>query len=219
VALAHLGTPLSGFGASAPAGSLATATAQTSLLYVCGSLPLFLGGETPRRTVRRGLVVAYAATAVVIIAAVFPLTADPFLARAEIPGMAVARQFVGLGFAAAVGFGVAVSVCGVMLVEYLALTRLVPVVTSWRRRRVTIGIGTIIVAIAPFSLINPDAFYDSLLKVSLVALWLSQLMVFAVFPRFVAKTGGRPVPAWILAAIGCAFAICGVWATIQHATS
>ncbi|MCU1477628.1 MAG: hypothetical protein JWQ64_2321 [Subtercola sp.] len=217
--IVHLGAPLPSFGTNAPGTSLATAAAQTSLLYICGSLPLFLGGETPRRTVRRGLVIAYAATALVIVAAVFPFAADPVLTRAGIPGMAMAEQFVGSGFAKTIGIGVVVSVCGVMLVEYLALTRLVPVVTSWPRRRVTIGIGIAIVAIAPISLINPDLFYDSLLKVSLIALWLSQLMVFAVYPRFAAKFGGRAVPAWALSIIACAFALYGVWATINHAAS
>jgi hypothetical protein len=214
-----LGVPLISFGTTAPTGSLTTAAAQTTLLYICGSLPLFLGGETPVRTVRRGIVIAYAATAVVILAAVAPLAADPVIARSEIPGMTLARTFVGQGFATAVGIGVVVSVCGVMLVEYLALTRLIPVVTSWRRRPVTIGIGIAIVAVAPISLIDPDAFYDSLLKISLVALWVSQLLVFAVYPRFVSKFGGRAVPAWTLAAIASAFAIYGIWATIQHASS
>ena len=45
VTLAHVSTPVSSFGTGAPTGSLAKASAQTSLLYICGSLPLFLGGE------------------------------------------------------------------------------------------------------------------------------------------------------------------------------
>ena len=34
------------------------------------------------------------------------------------------------------------------------------------------------------SLVNPDRFYDDLLKPSLGALFVSQLVVFLVFPRF-----------------------------------
>jgi amino acid transporter len=219
VTIGTLGAPLVSFGASAPTGTLATAAAQTTLLYICGSLPLFLGGETRVRTVRRGLVVAYVATAVVILAAVFPLAADPAIARSEIPGMTLARMFVGQGFATVIGLGVVVSVCGVMLVEYLALSRLIPVVTSWRRRPVTIGIGIAIVGVAPISLLDPDDFYNSLLKVSLIALWLSQLMVFATYPRFIKKIGGRVVPAWTLAVVASAFALYGIWATILHASS
>ena len=126
VTLTHLATPVSSFGASAPAGALATATGLTSLLYICGSLPLFLGGELarPARTIRRGLIGIYLVTAAVIVAAVAPLAADPAIARAPIPGMTLAARFAGHGFSLVVGIGVAVSVAGVMLVEYLALSRL-----------------------------------------------------------------------------------------------
>ena len=218
VTLTHLATPVSSFGASAPAGALATATGQTALLYVCGSLPLFLGGELarPARTIRRGLTVTYLVTAAVIIAAVAPLAADPAITRAPIPGMAVAERFAGHGFAVAVGVGVAVSVAGVMLVEYLALSRLVGAVTSWPRRRIIIAIGAAVVLAAPFTLINPQRIYNDLLTPSLVALWLSQLIVFAVYPRFAARRHDRPLPAWVLTAAATAFAGYGLWATIQH---
>jgi hypothetical protein len=43
VAISHLHAPVSSFGAGAPAATLATATGQTALLYICGSLPLFHG--------------------------------------------------------------------------------------------------------------------------------------------------------------------------------
>ena len=221
VTLTHLGLPVSSFGASAPAGALATATGQTALLYICGSLPLFLGGELarPARTIRRGLTATYLITAAVIVAAVAPLAADPVIARAPIPGMAVAEQFAGHGLAVAVGIGVAASVAGVMLVEYLALSRLTVAVTSWRLRPVIIAIGAAVVLAAPFTLINPERIYDDLLTPSLVALWLSQLMVFAVYPRFAARQHDRPLPAWVLTAAATAFAVYGLWETIRHSGS
>jgi hypothetical protein len=221
VTLANVATPASSFGASAPAGSLAIAGGQTALLYICGSLPFFLGGELGAdlrqtfRVARRGLLGAYVATVVVIIAAVAPLAADPALTQGGIPGMTVAERFVGHGFAVTVGIGVAVSVAGVILVEYLALSRLTTAVTSWPLRRVIIGIGVIMVAVAPVLLINPGRIYDDLLTPSLFALWLSQLVTFAVYPRFVAKHGGRALPAWVLAAGASALAIYGLWTTIQ----
>jgi amino acid transporter len=225
VTLANVTTPVSSFGASAPAGSLAIASGQTALLYICGSLPFFLGGELGGnlrkafRTTRRGLLWAYAATVIVIIAAVAPLAADPALTQGEIPGMAVAERFVGHGFAVTVGIGVAVSVAGVILVEYLALSRLTVAVTAWPLRRVIVGIGVIMVATAPLLLINPDQIYDDLLRPSLFALWLSQLVTFAVYPRFVARRGGRVLPALVLAAGASALAIYGLWTTIQTASS
>jgi amino acid transporter len=224
VTLTHLTTPASSFGASAPTGSLAIAGGQTALLYICGSLPFFLGGELGGnlrqqfRTMRRGVLGAYLATVVVIIAAVAPLAADPALARSEIPGMAVAEQFVGHGFAVTVGIGVAVSTAVVILVEYLALSRLTVAVTAWPLRRVVIGIGVIMIAVGPVLLINPQQIYDDLITPSLFALWLSQLITFAVYPRFVARRGGRVGPALVLAAGASALALYGLWTTIQTAS-
>jgi len=220
VTLANVTTPPGSFGGSAPAGSLAIASGQTALLYICGSLPFFLGSElggAPRafRVTRRGLPGAYLATVIVIIAAVAPLAADPALTHAPIPGMAVAERFAGHGFAVTVGIGVAASVAAVILVEYLALSRLTVAVTSWPLNRVMIGIGAIMVAAGPVLLINPDRIYDALLTPSLVALWLSQLVTFAVYPKFAARHGGRVLPALALAAGSTALAVYGLWTAIQ----
>ncbi len=150
-----------------------------------------------------------------LLKVVAPLAADPTLLRAQIPGMAVAQRFAGHGFAVTVGIGVAVSVAGVILVEYLALSRLTTAVTAWPLRRVVIGIGIVMVATAPLLLFNPQAIYDDLLTPSLFALWLSELVTFAVYPRFVARRGGRLLPAVVLAAAASALAVYGLWTTIQ----
>ena len=71
------------------------------------------------------------------------------------------------------------------------------------------------VAVGPLMLINPDQIYDDLVTPSLFALWLSQLITFAVYPRFVARRGGRVGPALVLAAGASAMAIYGLWVTIQ----
>jgi hypothetical protein len=221
VTLAHLPVPVSSFAGPAPAGALASAAGQTSLLYICGSLPLFLGGELarPARAIRRGLTAAWLVTAVVVTAAVAPLAAAPAFTRAPIPGMAVAERFAGHGFAVAVGLGVAVSVAGVMLAEYFALSRLISTVTSWRLRPVIIALGAALVLSAPVTLINPDRIYSFLIKPSLIALWLSQLIVFAVYPRFAARQHDRRLPAWALTVVATAFALYGLWVTIQHSAT
>jgi hypothetical protein len=231
--VANVATPASSFGASAPAGSLAIASGQTALLFICGSLPFFLGGDLtsasaqePTRAgaasrtfpvMSRGVVGAYLATVVVMIACVAPLAADPSFAQAAIPGMAVAQRFAGHGLAVTVGIGVAASIAGVILVEYLALSRLLTAVTSWSLRRILIGIGVVMVAFSPVILISPDQIYDDLVTPSLVALWLSQLVVFAVYPRFATRHGRRAGPAWALALASSAFAVYGVWTAIQTA--
>ncbi len=221
VTIAQVPTHAASFGLAAPAGVAAKASAQTSLLYVCGGLPLFLGGELARpvRTVRRGVAGAYLLTAALVAAAVAPLASAPGLLEAANPGVAIAREFSGSGLAAAVGIGVALSTAGVMLCEYLALTRLVHAITSWRLRPVTMAIAALAVLIAPFSLIDPEGFYSALLGPSLVALWVSQLIVFAVYPRFAARHGQRRLVAWPLAAGASAFAVYGLVTAVQSATT
>ncbi len=220
VSIGH-GADLSAFGAHASAGDLGTATGQISLLYVCGSLPLFLGGELARpvRTVRRGLVGGYALVAAGVVAAVFPYAANPAFTRAPIPGMSVAQVFSGRDLAVAVGVGVAASTADVMIVEYLALSRLIHVISGRSTHAIIAGLAVLLVAAAPISLLDPERFYDDLLKPSLVALWLSQLMVFAVYPRFAARYGGARIAHLLLAAGAMAFAGYGVYATFQQAAT
>jgi hypothetical protein len=221
VTIAHIATPASSFGASAPAGALAKASAQTSLLYICGSLPLFLGGELarPARVIRRGLTGAFLITAAVVTLAVAPLAAAPGLLRTQAPGVSVAQQFSSTGVADAIGIGVAVSIAGVILCEYLALTRLVSTITTWRIRPVTAALGALLIVVAPFSLIDPQGFYDTLIKPSLIALWLSQLIVFAVYPRFASRHRQPALPAWTLSFIAGGLAIYGLWTTVQQGVS
>ena len=221
VTLAHLPIPGSSFAADVPARHFASAGAQTSLLYVCGSLPLFLGGELarPARTIGRGLSAAFALTAVLVILAVAPLAAVPGLFRTDVPGVRVAQQFAGAGVAEAIGIGVAVSIAGVILCEYLALTRLAHAVSGLRVRPITVAIGAAMVIAAPISLIDPEGFYSALVKPSLVALWISQLIVFAVYPRFATRRGHRAAPAWTLSLIASGLAIYGLWTTLQHVST
>ncbi len=220
VTLAHLPLSASSFGVNGPARSLAKASAQTSLLYICGSLPLFLGGElaTPVRTIRRGLIAAFVVTALVIVLAVAPLASAPGLLSTDIPGVSVVQQFASANLARVIGIGIAVSTAGVILCEYLALTRLLTAITAIPVRTLAVVIGVMIVAVAPFTLIDPLGFYNSLAQPSLVALWLSQLIVFAVYPRFAAKLRQPALPAWTLTIVASALALYGLWTALQQST-
>src|SRR5207302_660452 len=117
------------------------AAASIATLYICGSLPLFLGAEVAaaRRAFRRVLPAAFAIAAVGVVLAVYPLAQDPAFAQVSSPGVALVRADAGAAAADAVGLGVAVSVIAVMLLEYVALTRLLSAVTrvaadTWVRR-------------------------------------------------------------------------------------
>jgi amino acid transporter len=221
VTVAHLSTPASTFGTGAGTGPLVKASAQTSLLYICASLPLFLGGElaAPARTIRRGLIGAYLITALLVLLAVAPLAAAPELTSTAVPGVSLVEQFAGRGLAQIIGVGVAVSLAGVILVEFLALTRIGHALVRARLRTVTIALGAVVVLAAPFSLINPQGFYNALIKPSLIALWLSQLIVFVVYPRFAARHRQPIVSAWVLTLVASGLAIYGLWITVNHPSS
>jgi hypothetical protein len=219
VTVAHLATPASSFGLAGTPGPVARASAQTSLLYVCGSLPLFLGGEVRVPAIRTGLLGAWAVTVLVVVLAVAPLAAAPGLTRTAVPGVSVAAQFAGPGLAEAIGIGVAVSIAGVMLCEYLALTRLLHAVAAWPIGAVAIALGALFLLAAPLVLIDPQGIYTALERPSLVALWLSQLMVFAVFPRFARRRGRAPAPAWALSLIAGGWAGYGMWLAVTQAGS
>jgi amino acid transporter len=221
VTLAHVSTPVSSFGTGAPTGSLAKASAQTSLLYICGSLPLFLGGElaAPARTIRRGLGGAFALTAGLVVLAVAPLAAIPGVLNTDVPGVRVVEQYAGSALAHAIGIGVAVSTAGVILCEYFALTRLAHAIGRWSMRLGAIAVAAVALLAAPFTLIDPGGFYSTLLQPSLVALWLSQLIVFAVYPLFAARHRQRMWPACALSVGASAFAVYGLWTALQQASS
>jgi hypothetical protein len=222
VTVAHLSLPGSSFGGSASAGDIATAGAKSSLLYICAGLPLFLGGELAPPagpTMRRGLIGAYLLTVVIVVLAVAPLAAAPGLARTDVPGVELVAQYASTGLARAIGIGVALSVGGVILCEYLALTRLVAAVGGWSPRRAAIVVGATIVAAAPLALPDPDGFYDALARPSLIALWLSQLIVFASFPRFAARRGLRMGPACALTAVAGGLALYGLYIAIVNPAS
>jgi hypothetical protein len=199
-------------------GDLLKATGQSATLYICASLPLFLGGELAdaRRTIRRVLPVVVAFTTVVTLLAALPLTGTSAssLLDAPVPGMAVISRFSGHGLANVMGIGIAISVGGVMLAEYVALTRLLHAVSGLSVRRMAIAVGVVVLIGAPLSLINPQSFYSALSKPSLGALWVSQLIVFAVYPRFARRHGMAVAPAWALSLISIALGVYGFYSTV-----
>lgn len=214
-------TPARSFALPSAAGPPTTAAAQVALLYVCGSLPLFLGGELrrPARTIRRGLGGGYLVAAGLVTAAVFPIAANPAFVHAPIPGVAMAQVFSGRTLAVAVGVGVAVSTAGVMLVEFVALSRLVHAVTARPVRHVVGALAVVLVVSAPLTLIDPERIYNDLLTPSLAALWVSQLIVFAVYPRFAARQARLRATDLLLAAGASLFAVYGLYTTFHTAST
>jgi hypothetical protein len=206
IAVAHVGARL----ATAPAAEpTARAVGGTALLFVCSSLPLYLGAEVRggNRTVRRSLAGAVGLVGALFLVAAIPLSTVPdALREAAVPGAAIAQAYGGRGLAVAVGLLTAASTLALIVAEYLALGRLLHWLHKLPLRSVLAWIGVPFVVADVASLVNPERFYSDLLKPSLAALFVSQLVVFAAFPRF-----RRSLPAVVAAAIASGLAVWGLY--------
>lgn len=206
VVIHHVGAPTGSF---THAHGLRPGAANIALLFVCGSLPLFLGSEVAGggRTIRRALPIAGVIAAAYVVFAVFAFAAvDPAVRGADLPGYAIAGAYSGRTLAIVVGVGAAASVAGLIVAEYLALSRLLFAFTGVPVQRVVRMIAVPFVALDALSLIDPEWFDENLLRPSLVALYLSQLIVFAVYPLY----RRRPLDV-ALAAIAFAVMAWGLW--------
>jgi len=210
----HVGAPTASF---THAHGLRPGAANVALLFVCGSLPLFLGSEVSggSRTIRRALPVAGIVAAAYVIFAVFAFAAvEPALRSEELPGYAIAGAYSGRTLAIVVGVGAAASVAGLIVAEYLALSRLLFAFTGVPIRRLVGMIAVPFVALDALSLIDPEWFDEHLLRPSLIALYLSQLIVFAVYPLY----RRRPLDV-ALGAIAFALMAWGLWRGITAPVS
>ncbi len=187
------------------------------MLFICASLPLYLGAEVRggRRTVRRGLIAAVAIVGAAVLLASLPLTKVPAELRdAAVPGAAIAQAYGGRGLAIAVGLLTAGGTLALIVAEYLALARLLHWLHGPPVRTIVAWIAVPFVAADAISLLNPGRFYNDLLKPSLGALFISQLLVFLVFPRF-----RRSVPAMLAAAVASGLAGWGLYTLILGGSS
>jgi len=160
---------------------------DAALLFVCASLPLYLGAEVRggARTVRPVLVGAVAAVGAAFLLAAIPLVGVPDALRsAPVPGAAIAEAYGGRAFGDVIGLLTAGSALGLIVAEYLALGRLIHWLHGVPLRPTLAWIGVPFVLADVVSLVDPDGFYENLLKPSLGALFVSQALVFLVFPRF-----------------------------------
>jgi amino acid transporter len=189
----------------------------TALLFICASLPLYLGAEVRggSRTVRRGLAAAVAVVAICFFVAALPLATVPGALRDfPVPAATIAKYYSGRPLEIAVALGIAAGTLALIVAEYLALGRLLHWLHGVPVRRVLLWIAGPFVVADAISLINPEQFYDKLLKPSLGALFVSQLIVFAVFPLF--RRGVRWLP---LVAVASGLAVWGFYTLVSGSAS
>ena len=205
------------FAAAPEADPTARAVAGTALLFICSSLPLYLGAEVRGRskTVRRGLVFAVAVVGLCFFVAALGMSTVPrVLLEFPVPAAAIAKYYSGRSLEVAVALGIAVGTLALIVAEYLALGRLLHWLHGLPLRRVLLWIAVPFIAADVISLVNPEEFYDKLLKPSLGALFISQLIVFLVFPLF--QRGLRWLP---LVAIASGLAGWGFYILVSGSAS
>ena len=211
-----------------PTGSFATSAldptarqgAAVGLLFVCASLPLYLGGEVSGgpRTIRRGVGLAFALVGTYVLLAAVPLAGVPAELRdAAVPGAAIAQAYSGRPLAVVIGVATATSVAFLIVAEYVALSRLLHWLHGFELRRVLLAIAVPFVAADAISLVDPTRFYDDLVQPSLGALFVSQLVVFAVYPLYRRRVAGRVGPLTIgAAAVASGLAAWGFYVLVGH---
>jgi hypothetical protein len=218
VALSHTGPHSSAFARTHPMAT-SRGVGGVALLFICVSLPLFFAPEVRggSRAVRRGLVAGYAAVAFVVVFAAVPFATLPEdLRDAALPGVATAQVYSGRPLAIAVGLGSAASVTILIVLEFLALGRLAHWLFGTEIRAALALIGIPFLLADAISLANPDRFYTDLLRPSLIALWISQLIVFAVFPLLARARPRRFALAMSAATVACALGGYGLYLAISN---
>ena len=222
VMLRHAGAPAASFTRVPSAGHLTRGSANVALLFLCGSLPLFLGAEVAggARIIRRTLITAAAVVAGYLVFAAWPLASvDPRLTHAHLPGYAIAGALSGRGLAIAIGVGGAASVTCLIVAEYLALSRLLHAATRIPVRRLLVWIGVPFVAFDAITLVDPEAFDKNVLRPSLIALFVSQLIVFGVFPIYRARRSRLTAVDVVIAAGAFALMAWGLYRAVFHPVS
>jgi amino acid transporter len=214
----HSGASRSAFTHHVGAAPLSRGVGAVALLLVCISLPLFFAAEVrgTSRTVRRGLAVGYAVVAGFLLFVAVPLAsvAGPFAGQG-LPGVSIAQADSGRGFAVVVAVMSAASVAGLIVLELLALGRLVHWLLGTAIRPTIVVIAIPFVAADAVSLLNPQRFYNDLLKPSLIALFVSQIIVFLVYPAFRRHEPDRLPAALTVSAVATALASYGLYMAIH----
>ncbi|HET7572439.1 MAG TPA: hypothetical protein VFJ77_07200 [Gaiellaceae bacterium] len=218
LSISEVGFPLSSL---APHGNLAQVgrgTGTASLLFLCASLPLYLGGAVRGggRTLGRGIAVAAALVGVYVLFAAIPLAAVPDeLRRAELPAYAIGGAYGGHALAVLGGAATVASILVLVFAEYLALGRLLTAMTGTGFGRAALGIGAAFLVTDALFLLGPDEAYEHALRPSLGALYLSQLLVFVVYPLFERTRRARRL-ALPAAAVAAAPLLYGLWLVVDN---
>lgn len=206
---------------SSSAVSLFRGGGSIALFFICASLTPFLGGEAKGggKTIRKALVYSFAVVAVLLILISIPISAVPNSiiansAKSNLPGFGVFSYYTNSWFAALVGIFAMVSTASLIFTEFIALSRLTYVMIKPDLKKILLVISVLFILFDAISLVNPDAFYYYLIIPSLVALYLSQLIVFLVYPLFAKKNWKISLSDITIAIVASALMVYGLYTAL-----
>lgn len=197
--------------------TLFTGILATSLLFVCSSLVLFLGGEVRggAKTIRKALLISFAAVAALFILGTLALgSASPSQAGSEIPALLVLGGHFGSGAGIAAALLVILSLTALIVIEFIALTRL-----SRYMFNLEVGKGAKIIAVLfIISSVVVIPFHNSFTNIvpiaSLGALYLALAIPFIVYPLFSKKNGGIKTTDILVSAVSSLIMLYGFYTII-----
>jgi hypothetical protein len=128
----------------------------------------------------------------------------------------VALDTSGNSFATWIGAGAIASVLGLVIAEFIALTRLLHAMSGVSVRRAGIVVGAITIVADIISLVDPETIYDRMITPSLVALYLSQLVVFAGYGVYARRRGGLTALDAAAVLISCGLMLFGLEVVISQ---
>ncbi len=171
-------------------GSLAKGGSGLALLFICADLPIFLGGEAQGKgkSIKNALAFSFAIVALLLLIfsiaiSNLPENSDTF----TVFGFQLAQQYGSNLFASILGIFAVLSIIGLIIAEFIGLSRLMSAMFKLSMPKILIYISAAFIFMDILSLANPDSFYNYLILPSLFALYASQLMVFLVYPMFISK--------------------------------
>ncbi len=198
-------------------GPLATNLSGVSLLFVCGSLVLFLGGEVPnaKRVIPIVLLSSFAFSVAFILAGAHAMIAAGNAAQPA----RIAQEAAGLPFSVLLSITLIISILGLVVAEFIALSRLFTYALGLSVGRSYAYISAFFLGACLVSLVNPLVFYNITIVISISALYASFVIVFLAYPFFARKFRMLSYYKIALAAVAVAVFLYGLYSVLAYPAS
>ncbi len=200
-----------------PHGALAfvRGAGGVALLYVCLSLPTFLGADLPH--VRRALLVGGAAF--VPVATFAALGYGGALAAigggGDAPGYAVLLAAGHATIARAVGIAAIGAEVALGVLEYVVLTRVARYVLGWAPRRTVLALAPFVFVATALAPLDPGRVTRAILVPALFSLYGSLLVVAVAYPAWRWRRGTLSVGDVPVTTLAIALPAWGIWLAVS----